>query len=180
MEGYHLSMFGHQWGKTALLFRFCYGAWTEPPHRNEPLYGHMKWTWLGEKTLILLIDETPTDETYIPEETTGFIFGYSINSQASFQSVPTFYKEVLSLKNAEKLPSVLVGMKSDLEDQRQVSEEEGKALALWMGCPFFECSALTDHNVAKPFFQLVTEIKKQRTTKPKKNSFLRFWRSNFI
>ncbi len=45
----------------------------------------------------------------------------------------------------------LVGNKSDLADRREVSEEEGRALADGQGMLFFETSAKTAANVADVF-----------------------------
>ena len=40
------------------------------------------------------------------------------------------------------LSRVLVGNKCDMEDDREVSTEDGKARAAEYGIPFHECSAL--------------------------------------
>ncbi len=53
---------------------------------------------------------------------------------------------------------VLVGNKSDLENQRKVTYEQGKALADKNGMLFFETSALTGTNVAKIFQDSAQEI----------------------
>lgn len=46
-----------------------------------------------------------------------------------------------------QVPLILVGSKADLESDREVSKEDGKALADKFGCPFFETSAKTRVNV---------------------------------
>lgn len=64
---------------------------------------------------------------------------------------------------------VVVGNKSDLESERQVSTQEGMELARNFGAPFFETSAKTRVNVEESFYQLVREIRKAQgvTTKEK-------------
>ena len=44
-----------------------------------------------------------------------------------------------------------VGSKCDLEGRRMVPKSEGIALASRLGCPFFEVSAKTGHNVDEAF-----------------------------
>jgi GTPase SAR1 family protein len=57
---------------------------------------------------------------------------------------------------------VLCGNKSDLDNDRVVTYEEGKQLADEYGVQFFETSALTGHNVEKMFTALATTIKHKR------------------
>ena len=52
---------------------------------------------------------------------------------------------------------VLVGNKIDVEDKRQVTEEEGNKLASELGVPFFETSAKVGTNV-KTMFQRVASL----------------------
>jgi GTPase SAR1 family protein len=54
---------------------------------------------------------------------------------------------------------LLVGNKCDLENQRQVTFEEGKELADNLGVKFIETSAKSANNVDKAFFTLANEIK---------------------
>ena len=56
---------------------------------------------------------------------------------------------------------VLVGNKSDLEDKRQVSTEEGQELAEKYGLQFYETSAKTGENVNEIFYDSADEIAKK-------------------
>lgn len=53
--------------------------------------------------------------------------------------------------NHSWLPAVLVGTKQDLEQERQVSFEEGLATAKELGCSYVETSAATNKNVLQAF-----------------------------
>ncbi len=53
---------------------------------------------------------------------------------------------------------ILVGNKSDLEEKRQVSFEQGKEFADQYGMKFLETSAKTAHNVADSFVTMTKEI----------------------
>eukprot|EP01124_Arcella_intermedia_P002199 TRINITY_DN11204_c0_g1_i3.p1 TRINITY_DN11204_c0_g1~~TRINITY_DN11204_c0_g1_i3.p1 ORF type:complete len:191 (+),score=30.03 TRINITY_DN11204_c0_g1_i3:26-598(+) len=101
----------------------------------------------------------------------GFVLAYSITSRLSFGEVSgVFHDQILRAKDADQVPMVLVGNKSDLEAQREVSQEEGERLAKQWGIPFFESSALTRTNVDEVFFSVVREIRKQTNWKPKKDA----------
>lgn len=52
-----------------------------------------------------------------------------------------------------------MGNKCDLEDQREVSPEEGQELAKKFKAPFYETSAKTRVNVEAAFMQCVREIR---------------------
>lgn len=54
--------------------------------------------------------------------------------------------------------TILVGNKSDLNDAREVTTSEGKALAESQGLFFIETSALASSNVAAAFETVVREI----------------------
>eukprot|EP01090_Pellita_catalonica_P015147 TRINITY_DN4025_c0_g1_i1.p1 TRINITY_DN4025_c0_g1~~TRINITY_DN4025_c0_g1_i1.p1 ORF type:complete len:302 (+),score=23.22 TRINITY_DN4025_c0_g1_i1:72-977(+) len=68
----------------------------------------------------------------------GFLLVYAITSRASFDEVTCFYDQVHRVKDDDHVPVVLVGNKSDLEEERQVPQVEGVELAIRLKCPFFE------------------------------------------
>lgn len=53
---------------------------------------------------------------------------------------------------------ILVGNKTDLNDERQVTTEEGLKFAALNKLLYFECSAMTGHNVFESFIQSATVI----------------------
>lgn len=57
---------------------------------------------------------------------------------------------------------VLVGNKCDKTYEREVSREEGAALARSFGCEFLETSAKTSHNVERLFMNLVRALRATR------------------
>lgn len=65
-----------------------------------------------------------------------------------------------SIENAryEKVPVILVGNKVDLESEREVSSNEGRALAEEWGCPFMETSAKSKTMVDELFAEIVRQM----------------------
>jgi len=90
----------------------------------------------------------------------GFLCVYSITYAVSYKEVRKLHDHVLRVKEADsEVPFVLVGNKSDLDNEREVSFQEGEQLAKEIGCPFMETSCKTRVNVKESFHQLVREVK---------------------
>ena len=77
--------------------------------------------------------------------------------------IQTVYDKILNYTGTSTVPCVLVGQKSDLHAQRQVSEAEGKALAQSLHCAWIETSARHNANVSKVFELVLAEIEKAST-----------------
>ncbi|CAI9734110.1 GTP-binding protein Rit1-like [Octopus vulgaris] len=89
----------------------------------------------------------------------GFIICYSITDRRSFEEAITYKKLIDRVRNREDIPIVMVGNKCDLEEMRKVSSDEGSALAVQFGCPFYETSAILRQCVDDVFHSLVREIR---------------------
>ncbi len=87
----------------------------------------------------------------------GVVLMYSITDKKSFENVSYWIK---SLDDNCKvgISKILVGNKLDLEDTRQVTQAEGKALAAKHGMLFYETSAKTGINVENVFMDVARDI----------------------
>ena len=59
----------------------------------------------------------------------GFLLVYSVIDRKTFEEVGEFYEQILRVKDADKVPMVLVGNKCDLESERVITNDEGKNYA---------------------------------------------------
>jgi len=91
----------------------------------------------------------------------GFVLAYDISNRPSFDHVIGWMRDIKT-RAPPDCDIVLCGNKSDLDNDRVVSTDEGKALADEYGVQFFETSALTGNNVETMFTALATTIKRKR------------------
>jgi len=82
---------------------------------------------------------------------------YSITSKHSYDSLPS-YRDIIVREKDDQIPIVLVGLKSDLDSQREVSIIMAQQLAMEWKCPFFEVSAKQNENVDIIFMTLAAEM----------------------
>ena len=117
----------------------------------------------------------------------GFVLVYSITSRSSFSRIEKFYHQIQRVKESSsasspigtgylsspmspiaqsfgggQAPVMLVGNKSDRVTEREVSTQEGSALAKELGCDFVEASAKNCINVEKAFYEVVRSLRRQR------------------
>ena len=82
---------------------------------------------------------------------------YDITKRQTFDHIPRWLEELRG--HADKnIVIILIGNKSDLEDQRAVPTEDAKEFAQKEGLFFLETSALQATNVETAFLTVLTEI----------------------
>ena len=81
---------------------------------------------------------------------------YDVTDQKSFQNVTTWVECVDKFAKSNVL-RILVGNKTDLEDKRVISTEEGKKLAESNGLKFYEISALKITGLYEMFEDIAKE-----------------------
>ena len=94
----------------------------------------------------------------------GYILVYSIASIQSFEMIQTIREKILNYAGMDWVPIVIVGNKSDLFTQRQVTVEQVKQLSLDWKCCFIETSAKLNQNIQKVFEMMICEIEKPNET----------------
>ena len=99
----------------------------------------------------------------------GFVLVYSITAQSTFNDLMDLREQILRVKDTDDVPMVLVGNKSDLEDERVVGKDQGHNLSKQFNCSFLESSAKLKVNVNEIFFDLVRQINRRTPTNKKDN-----------
>jgi Ras-related protein Rap-1B len=101
---------------------------------------------------------TPHRELYI-KTGRGFLLVFSITSPSSLSELQELRSQILRIKGNTSVPIVLVGNKSDLEEDRAVSR--GRAFQVsqqWGRVPYYETSARHRANVEEVFKDLCRQI----------------------
>ena len=162
-------------GKSSLLYRFVDNSWDE---NFVPTIGvdfvrifyiynlyiqKLKTLEINGKKVKLQIWDTAGQERFKNITASyyrgghGVLVVYDITDRESFTNLNSWLIEIE--KNANKnVFKLLIGNKSDLEPQRQVQFDEGKAFAESNGMKFIETSAKTDQKVKEAFETLTKEI----------------------
>ena len=161
---FHIVVVGsYKCGKTQIISRFIDNSF----HTYSPAT-----TWIDSQfkkvkmedgiEVKVKIYDTPGRENYKNIATNyiikadGIIINYDITDKQSFNEVEYYWineiKERYLLK--EKIVFI-VGNKTDLEDNRVISKEEGEKLAEKYEVMFYECSAKTGENVDFIFNELI-------------------------
>ena len=99
---------------------------------------------------------------------------YDITNKQSFEKIKNFYVNELKEKAESIYNIILLGNKTDLENQRVVSQEEGLALSKANNFVFMETSCVSNYNVSSAFETLIemtnTEMKKKNCQRLKTKS----------
>lgn len=118
----------------------------------------------------------------------GFVLVYSISSRSSFTRIKRFHSLIQRVKESAvagsptfpgsplsqnmgstslgPAPVMLVGNKCDRVTEREVSTQEGSALAKALNCEFVEASAKNCINVEKAFYDVIRQLRRQRANAP--------------
>ena len=153
-------------GKSNLLLRYTHGQFKPEYQLTIGVEFGAKNIQINNKIFRIQIWDTAGQENFRSitrayyKNSVCALVVYDISSRDSFNNVSTWVEDCKN-QSPKTIFMALVGNKSDLEDKRAVSYEEGKDFADKNEMMFFETSAKTGINVDEIFSQTANEIGKK-------------------
>ena len=161
---YKLVFLGEQAvGKTSIITRFMYDTFDTTYQATIGIDFLSKTMYLDDRTVRLQLWDTAGQErfrslipSYIRDSSVAVVV-YDITNKASFQNCDKWIEDVRAERGTEVVV-MLVGNKTDLNDKRQVTSEEGEAKAKKLNVLFIETSAKSNHNIKQMFRKLAESL----------------------
>ena len=154
-----------QVGKTSIIYRYIDDTFTSNYLATIGIDSKFKKIKLssGEEINVKILDTAGQERfqsiaaNYI-KKADGIIFVYDITKAFTFTSLEKWLNNLDEVTNDR--PCLLIGNKSDMNDQRQVSKEEGMEFTKKFKneTHFYETSCKTGENVEKAINDLVNQI----------------------
>ena len=160
---YHIVVFGaSKVGKSAIVEKFFYG---KIPERYEPTVEDLHsqdFIVFGKQLSISVLDtagshDFPAMRALNITNADGFLLVYAIDNALSWDIIKNLHDEIKS-KRKEKVPTVIVANKMDLEEHREVSKVQVETVVeLEWENGFIEISAKEDEDVTGVFRELLSQ-----------------------
>lgn len=163
---YKIVFLGEQGvGKTSLITRFMYDTFDDHYQATIGIDFLSKTMYLDDKTIRLQLWDTAGQErfrslipSYIRDSRVAIVV-YDITKKKSFEFIDKWIEDVKNERGEENVILCIVGNKSDLADERQVSTEDGEAKAKLLGAKIFmETSTKAGHNVKNLFKKIAKSL----------------------
>jgi len=161
---YKLVFLGDQSvGKTSIITRFMYDTFDSTYQPTIGIDFLSKTMYLDDKTVRLQLWDTAGQErfrslipSYIRDSSVAVIC-YDITSRDSFINTSKWIDDVRT-ERGDDVIMMLCGNKTDLEDHRTVSYEEGEAKAKEYNIMFIETSAKAGFNIKALFRKVAAAL----------------------
>lgn len=161
-------------GISSFVYSYIYKRYIDDAELEiEELF--TKTIWRGLRSYdITILGGSATQEYYLStrkqqiRNTTALIFAYSIVDKHSFANLEDLYERTMNVRG-DMTPFIIVGLRCDLEAERQVSYEEGYSLCERLGGVHFqECSAKDGVGIIEafdPIVDVILSVKYDKTSK---------------
>jgi len=162
-------------GKTCLLFRFADNTFNSTFISTIGIDFKIQTLEIDGKRIKLQVWDTAGQERFRTITTAyyrgamGILLVYDVTSKKSFDNITNWLRNIEE-HASEGVEKLLVGNKSDLEEKRAISEEEGQLLAVQHSIDFIEASALSGENVREAFMRMARRVKIKHESKVSQTS----------
>ena len=155
-----------QVGKSSLILRYVDNSFSTNYLSTIGVDSKYKKIKLNGEEIKVKIFDTAGQERFRSitsdyiRKANGMLLVYDITHKPSFENVENWINNLKEETGQKMIPSVLIGNKKDLTEERVIKEDQGKELAkkLEMEEHFYETSCSTGENVQKAFSDLIEQI----------------------
>lgn len=168
-------------GKSCILMRYADNSFTENFFNTIGVDFKIKTITLNDQVIKMQIWDTAGQDRFRTLTSSyyrgahGIIIVYDVTNRDSFDNVRQWMQEIEKFAS-ENVNKLLVGNKSDLEEQREVTYDEGVELAKKYDIPFLEVSAKNSIHIDDTFTTMASEIQarflKEKTHKKDKDKYV--------
>ena len=156
-------------GKSNILLKYLKGEFNPNSRATVGVEFGTKNITLNGKRVKIQIWDTAGQERYKSitsayyKGAKGALIVYDISRRATFDNIDKWITD-LKTNGDQNIAIILIGNKSDLEDKREVSKDEGVQKSEECKIAFLETSALNGENVNKAFDELIDQIYENNCT----------------
>ena len=150
-------------GKSSLLSRFIDKESDDPTTTTIGIDYKTKQITTRNKDVRLLIYDLSGQDRFLSlgnlyyRTCQGVIFVYDISRRETFDNIESWISEIEQYVQPGT-QKILIGMKNDLEAEREVPFSEGREFAKRNGMRFFENSSRNSNQIEVPFLYLTNKI----------------------
>ena len=163
-------------GKTNLLSRFVKNQFSTDSKPTIGVDFATKTVSIDRKNIKVQVWDTAGQERFKAFSSAYYngshaaIIVYDISNRESFENVKNWVLELKTHLEIKNLVVMLIGNKSDLENVRAITEEEGRSLAEEYDFFFMETSAKKNeaNEVSKAFMVIIEEVLQRNPDSPQK------------
>ena len=153
-------------GKTSIITRLVYSRFNENEKSTVGAMFVLHQEKVGDETVEMQIWDTAGQERFKSlgpiyyRGSAAAVIVFDLTSQQTFNKVSEWLSDFSDVAGRDCAIMVL-GNKSDMADEREVSREDAEQLARKIDAIYFETSALTGSGIREAFAALAVELKKR-------------------
>ena len=150
-------------GKSNILLNYLKGEFDKNSKATVGVEFGTKNIMINNKKIKIQIWDTAGQERYRSitsayyKGAKGALIVYDITRKNTFDNIDKWISD-LKLNGDKNICILIVGNKSDLNEQREVDKELGKKKAEMFKTAFMETSALNGENISKAFEEVIEQI----------------------
>jgi len=178
LNKYKLVFLGDQaTGKTSIITRFMYDTFDSSYQATIGIDFLSKTMYLEDRTVRLQLWDTAGQErfrslipSYIRDSSVAVVV-FDVTNRQSFTNTSKWIEDVRAERGNDVI-ICLVGNKTDMNDRRCVSTEEGQGAADKSNCLFIESSAKAGTNIKALFRKIAQALPGSEENKEKDNNVI--------